>query len=256
MLGVLAGCGTTYGIYHRVSEGETLYSIGRTYGLDYSEIQRINRLEHDIIFPGQEVFIPGAERQRYVSGSRNDAPPPADGERTAQRRAPPPPPPKAEERKSTPAPKPTETARIQPTKPPGGAKAQDGKFIWPVKGGVLYSRFGSRNGLAHDGIDISAAEGTPIVAVMAGRVIYSGDEVAGYGNLIIIRHEGPYATVYAHNRENLVKKDDFVNAGQTIATVGQTGRVTGPHLHFELRKDSKPIDPSSYFSPDHLASSR
>ncbi len=108
------------------------------------------------------------------------------------------------------------------------------------------SGFGFRGGLHHDGIDIAAAEGTSIAAGADGRVLYADDGLPGYGNMIIIRHVGEYSTVYAHCRELMVKKGDFVSAGEAIATVGQTGRASGPHLHFEVRAGKKPVDPAGF----------
>jgi murein DD-endopeptidase MepM/ murein hydrolase activator NlpD len=121
-------------------------------------------------------------------------------------------------------------------------KKWTGQFTWPVEG-VLTSKFGVRDGRRHDGIDIGAPEGTEIRAAADGTVLYSGDQQTGYGNLIIISHTKDMITVYAHNRENLVKENDEVKRGQVIGKVGRTGRATGPHLHFEIRKRTKPRNP-------------
>jgi len=121
-------------------------------------------------------------------------------------------------------------------------KKWTGQFIWPVEG-VLTSKFGIRRGRRHDGIDIGAPEGTDVCAAADGTVLYSGDQQTGYGNLIILSHADDMITVYAHNRENLVKENDTVKRGQVIGRVGQTGRATGPHLHFEIRKRTKPRNP-------------
>lgn len=118
----------------------------------------------------------------------------------------------------------------------------EGAFIWPVEG-VLTSRFGIRRGRRHDGIDIAAPEGTPIRAAADGQVLYAGNQQTGYGNLVILRHAGDMITVYAHNQRNLVAESDRVEQGQTIGLVGSTGRSTGPHLHFEIRKRTKPRNP-------------
>ncbi|MBI4715675.1 MAG: M23 family metallopeptidase, partial [Nitrospirae bacterium] len=96
----------------------------------------------------------------------------------------------------------------------------------------------------HDGIDIAAAENTPVYPARKGEVIFSGWK-EGYGNLVILRHEDGYTTRYAHNAVNLVREGDKVRRGETIARVGQTGKATGPHLHFEIRKDGHPVDPLS-----------
>jgi lipoprotein NlpD len=98
----------------------------------------------------------------------------------------------------------------------------------------------------HDGIDIGAKEGTPIRAAAAGEVVYSDQRLSGYGKLIIIRHSSDMFTAYAHNQRNLVRKGGRVKAGAVIARVGRTGRASGPHLHFEVRRGSTPVDPLAY----------
>ena len=95
----------------------------------------------------------------------------------------------------------------------------------------------------HQGIDISSAAGVPIKASSAGIVIYSNNTIKGYGNVIILRHSKELVTVYAHNQANLVDEGTWVEKGQIIGKVGQTGRTSGPHLHFEIRRSNKAIDP-------------
>ena len=120
---------------------------------------------------------------------------------------------------------------------------------WPVAG-KLSSGFGERDGKPHDGIDIAASRGTAIGAAAAGRVIYSGDEIKGYGNLVIVSHEGGLVTVYAHCDRNLVTEGDAVEVGHKLAEVGQTGTATAPHLHFEVRVDERPLDPLLYLQEE------
>jgi murein DD-endopeptidase MepM/ murein hydrolase activator NlpD len=233
LVALAAACGTTYGIYHRVEPGETIPSIARTYSVDEEALRIINDLDEGPVAPGREIFIPGASRRRYVTGSL--AQKPAAGK-------------KAKAKKPEAAPSKPEIVRVRPE--PGGDRdvtPAPGKvqFQWPANG-VLFSKYGMRDGMPHDGIDISAPTGTPVYAAADGRVIYSGDGVRGYGNLIIVKHEGFYSTVYAHNEENLVGEGDFVEAGQLIAKLGQTGRASGPHLHFEVRFKSKPVDPAKH----------
>jgi murein DD-endopeptidase MepM/ murein hydrolase activator NlpD len=115
-------------------------------------------------------------------------------------------------------------------------------FAWPVEGGAISSAYGMRRGRVHEGIDIAAGAGSPIRAAATGRVVFSGN-VRGYGNTIVIYHGDGLASVYAHNRENLMQVGQIVSRGQTIATVGQTGRATGNHVHFELRRNGKAINP-------------
>jgi murein DD-endopeptidase MepM/ murein hydrolase activator NlpD len=111
--------------------------------------------------------------------------------------------------------------------------------------GELSSRFGPRNGRFHDGIDIAAPHGTPVMAAADGQVILS-DVLRGYGKVVIVRHAGGYVTVYAHNAANHVAEGRVVRRGERVATVGQSGRVTGASLHFEVRKDNLARDPLRY----------
>lgn len=120
----------------------------------------------------------------------------------------------------------------------------DQTFIWPISG-TINSGFGPRGASFHDGIDIAAPEGTPVRAIDGGEVIYS-DQLRGYGNMVILRHADGFVSVYAHNERNLVREGQPVSRGETIARVGSSGRVTGPHLHFEIRRDNKAQDPLHY----------
>lgn len=131
-------------------------------------------------------------------------------------------------------------------------------FIWPVRGGRLVSAFGAKpDGTRNDGLDIGAAAGTPVLASENGIVVYAGDRVAGYGQLLLLRHAGGFTTAYAHNQALLVKVGDRVRRGQRIASVGSTGGVRAPQLHFELRAGRNAIDPRKYLegtSPTQVAS--
>lgn len=124
-----------------------------------------------------------------------------------------------------------------------------GRFTWPVphhhKVSSSYGRRGNRH---HDGIDIPAPQGTPIVAADDGVVIYSDNGIRGYGNMLVVSHGQEIFTVYAHNKKNKVDKGDKVQKGEVIALVGNTGRSTGPHLHFEIRVKNKVRNPAQYLS--------
>lgn len=121
----------------------------------------------------------------------------------------------------------------------------DSSMYTPIKG-VLTSTFGeSRNGYYHKGIDLAAKTGTEIGAAMDGKVTYAGT-ASGYGNVVFIQHDGNRQTVYGHCSELCVKTGDYVSKGQTVAKVGSTGDSTGPHLHFEIRVNGKPVDPLKY----------
>ncbi len=124
-----------------------------------------------------------------------------------------------------------------------------GRFMWPVPHFYkVSSSYGPRGVRHHDGIDIPAPKGTPIVAVDDGVVVYSDDGVRGYGNMIVLAHGEDIFTVYAHNKKNKVDKGDKVKRGEEIALVGNTGRSTGPHLHFEIRVKNKVRNPAQYLS--------
>jgi murein DD-endopeptidase MepM/ murein hydrolase activator NlpD len=117
-------------------------------------------------------------------------------------------------------------------------------FRKPVEGLVI-GQFGpQRDGTVNEGLTISVPKGTPIKAAENGVVAYVGDELPGFGNLILIRHAEEYVTAYAHADEIMVKKCDVVKRGQTIATAGATGDASQPQLHFEIRKNAKPVDPA------------
>ena len=191
---------------HVVKKGETLALIGRTYGVDYRDIARRNGIKKPYT-----IYV----GQRLII---RDKPVTQQGSGKG---------------KGTHALTATAT----------GGKTL--KLIWPVQG-TLTSRFGLRKGRMHDGIDIAAKVGTPIYAAAAGKVVYADNKLTGYGNLIIIRHNHNMFTAYAHNQSNFVSSGDTVRQGQHIANVGQTGRATGPHVHFELRRGETAINPIPY----------
>ncbi|UCD84473.1 MAG: M23 family metallopeptidase [Deltaproteobacteria bacterium] len=210
---LLSSCWAPYGIYHTVKTGQTFYRICKTYGVSEREVARLNDIDDPTqIMVGQKIFIPGASMELVVEVVKPGV-----------------------------VASPGVSKDIYEKKSETPKKSKEVKFIWPVDG-VVYSKFGWREGNHHDGIDISAPEGTPIKAVEAGKVIYS-NSLKGYGKLIIIKHEGHYSTVYAHNQANSVKEGDFVEKGQVIGRVGRTGKASGYHLHFEVRRNKKPVDP-------------
>jgi murein DD-endopeptidase MepM/ murein hydrolase activator NlpD len=150
---------------------------------------------------------------------------------------------------ATPAPVPLPRgggAQVATADPPTATKPQ---FQWPVRGKVLAKYGPQAGGAKNDGIDIAAPSGAPIKAAAGGKVVYVGSGVASLGNVVLIQHPGGYVTAYAHTEQTLVKKDDVVSKGQTIATVGQTGSAKQPMLHFEVRQAKEPIDPSPLLGP-------
>ncbi len=118
----------------------------------------------------------------------------------------------------------------------------DLEFTWPVKGGIV-QEFGQTGYKRYMGIGIQAMEGTPVAAAEAGTVIYVSDSFRSYGKIVIIEHENAYTTVYAHNKENIVKEEEKVEKGDKIALVGSTGRSGEPYLYFEIRYEEKPRNP-------------
>ncbi len=124
-----------------------------------------------------------------------------------------------------------------------------GEFIWPVPSSQhITSSFGRRWGREHNGIDIAGRAGSNIISTSDGVVIYAGREYAGFGNMVVIAHRYGLFSIYAHNKANLVRKGIRVHKGQVIATLGRTGKATGPHLHFEIRRDGNPLDPIAIIS--------
>lgn len=133
-----------------------------------------------------------------------------------------------------------------PERPPPPQHA----FAWPISGGTLSSPFGIRHGVMHDGIDIAAPIGTPVMAADSGIVVYSG-KLRGYGNVVIIQHTDHFATVYGHDSVNRVSTGDRVTRGEIIGKVGDSGRTTGPNLHFEVRHDNLAYNPLIFLPVYH-----
>jgi murein DD-endopeptidase MepM/ murein hydrolase activator NlpD len=141
------------------------------------------------------------------------------------------------------APAPQPEAAKAPVQEPEQTASVSGDFRWPARGRVI-AGFGANGG--NEGINIAVPEGTPVKAAEAGTVTYAGSEVKGYGNLVLVKHENGYVSAYAHNGSLNVKRGEQVKRGQVIATSGQTGNVTSPQLHFEIRKGAQPVDPMKH----------
>ena len=145
----------------------------------------------------------------------------------------------------------TETKEIEATQSPvKSAEATNAlpTFRWPVRGRVITAYGAKTNGKQNDGINVAVPEGTPVKAAEDGVVAYSGNELKGYGNLILVRHSNGYVTAYAHASELMVKRGDTIKRGQVIAKSGQSGEVGSPQLHFEIRKGSSPVDPLQFLN--------
>jgi murein DD-endopeptidase MepM/ murein hydrolase activator NlpD len=209
-LGALACASTPEGgeVWHLVRPGENLYRISLHYEVPVDRLVRANRIaDVRTLEVGQELRVPGARR-----GPPEEPllPPVSEMARSAGR----------------------EVALADTTL----------RFDWPLRGRVS-SHFGWRGGDHHTGIDIPAEKGTQVFAAESGRVVHSGRRLGDYGNVVIVKHTGAYATVYAHNRRNLVRPGEFVEKGQPIAQVGDSGNASGPHLHFEIRRHQRAHDP-------------
>jgi murein DD-endopeptidase MepM/ murein hydrolase activator NlpD len=230
---------------HVVAPGETLFRIARLYGKPVAEIARANSIPpHTRVNVGDRIIIPGAQAQ---VAPRTVAPP-----KIAQPQQTPPvnqrvvsnePPPQNVRMVQTAEPDPTQKP-VQDAEPTGSLP----KFRWPVQGRVISGFAQQVNGQPNDGINISVPENTMIKAAEDGTVAYAGNELKGYGNLILIRHANGYVTAYAHAKELLVKRGDQVKRGQNIGKVGQTGNVSAPQLHFEVRKGPQPVDPTKFLT--------
>lgn len=214
------GCFTTpkpQGAWHVLRPGETIWRVSQNYGTSVKRIVRANRIRDVKQVPaGTRLWVPGGVAPEGTGSG-------------------------------TPAAIRTIWRETGPQRDEALADAhRNGElhFRWPVEG-HLTSGFGRRWGRKHEGLDLAAKPGTPVRAAESGRVIYAG-KLGAYGNVVIVRHSDVYSTVYAHNRKLLIAKGGWVDKGDRIAEVGSTGRSTGPHLHFEVRRGKAPQDPMLY----------
>lgn len=223
---------------HTVVRGDTLFSIAWRYGWDYRELAAANNISAPFtIRPGQEIRLdrrPGTAVAR--PGTQAPSTPPASS--TPPRPAQPPSqqpatPPRATPPASTP---PAST----PSTPARVAGTGDVQWRWPASGDLL-SRFSAQQA-GQSGIRIGGRDGDPVVAAAAGVVVYRGNGLTGYGNLLIVKHNDRWLSAYAHNDTMLVREGDSVDAGQRIATMGASGTFR-TQLHFEIRRDGQPVDP-------------
>jgi murein DD-endopeptidase MepM/ murein hydrolase activator NlpD len=242
---------------HFVNHGDTLASIARKNHISAAELARANGLDPSAKLKlGTRLAVPGAKTAAIavpVAAAPVTAAPvagtlqpvaaatapatkmaavaaPVQSARLAQATA-------NVEEKATEAPaKAAETTSGLPT------------FRWPVRGKVVTSYGAKTNGKSNDGINVAVPEGTPVKAAEDGVVAYSGNELKGYGNLVLVRHSNGYVTAYAHASELMVKRGDTIKRGQVIAKSGQSGEVASPQLHFEIRKGSSPVDPLQFLN--------
>ncbi|KGT73985.1 peptidoglycan-binding LysM [Bradyrhizobium japonicum] len=237
---------------HFVNRGDTLASIARKNHISSAELARANGLDPSAKLKlGTRLTVPGAKTAAVaapvaaapVAGTLQPvavAPAPAtkmaavaapvQSARLAQATT------NVEEKAAEAPAKAAETTSALPT------------FRWPVRGKVVTSYGAKTNGKSNDGINLAVPEGTPVKAAEDGVVAYSGNELKGYGNLVLVRHSNGYVTAYAHASELMVKRGDTIKRGQVIAKSGQSGEVASPQLHFEIRKGSSPVDPLQFLN--------
>ena len=210
--------------FHKVRAKETLYAISRQYNTDVSTLASLNQISKPYgIQIGQKLQVPDERAGRVARRSGNLPDSKSDKPRT----------------KKIASRKPAKRAALP------SAPRRVGRFQVPVQGRVI-SNFGTKpNGLHNDGINIAARAGTPIKAAENGVVVYVGNELRGYGNLLLVRHGEGWVTAYAHASKFLVKPGERVKQGQSIAEVGQTGSVDQPQVHFEVRKGTRAVNPKS-----------
>lgn len=223
---------------YRTRPGDTLYNVSRTFGVSQTALARINGLGSPYaVRPGQVLRIPGvasparktAARQFLPGREMFRFPGQVDSEPVEPEPLPPPPAVVASVTRDLP-----ERAR------PGG------KFIWPVEGRVISSYGPKKDGLHNDGINIRSARGAPVRAAENGVVVYADDKLEGFGNLVLVKHADRWVTAYAHLSRVLVRRGDKVAIGQAIGSVGSTGLVSEPQLHFEIRRGTDALNPLIY----------
>jgi murein DD-endopeptidase MepM/ murein hydrolase activator NlpD len=197
------------GRWYTVDSGETLQEISRRSGVPEADLLEVNGLrDASQVVPGKTIFVLDGPAGRMPDRYQ---------------------------------PQPVEQSPAMVASP-----GRPARFRWPVDTPRVTSTFGTRWGRPHEGIDLTAPIGTPVFAADAGEVVYSGARVRGYGNMIVLKHADELMTVYAHNSVLLVKVGERVGAGQRLGLTGQSGHVTGPHLHFEVRRGQTPRDPLPY----------
>jgi murein DD-endopeptidase MepM/ murein hydrolase activator NlpD len=233
---------------HAVAHGDTLGGVAHRYRVSAREIAIANGLTPEApLKVGMRLTIP----------VRTPTFRPAPPQLAAQAR------PAADPRASAP---PTRFALsdppaanvhvVTPMETPPAAASPNGApaFRWPVRGRIINPHGTRVGGSTNDGIDLAVPEGTPVRSADDGVVAYAGNELKGYGNLVLVRHANGFVTAYANGSELLVKRNDQVHKGQVIMKSGQTGNAATPQLHFEVRKNSAPVDPMQYLPADKTAS--
>lgn len=224
--------------YHTVVHGDTLFSISRRYNVDITTLSKLNNLREPYALSiGQKLALPASVgNENYTAAT--STPQKSTTLFSASTSSKPTTTSTAVTSTSKPAPASTASKTV--------ASTRKTKFLWPVRGTII-SRYGTiGKGRSNDGINIKAPLGTLIKAADAGKVVYAGNELKGFGNLILIQHNDGWITAYAHANSFLVKKGQQVQKGASIAKVGSSGGVNTPQLHFEVRAGKKPVNPMLY----------
>jgi murein DD-endopeptidase MepM/ murein hydrolase activator NlpD len=224
---------------HVVQQGETLYSVSRRYNVDTRSLALLNQLQRPwTVWPGDELLLPPLARDQ-------------------SRRTPP---------VAAPVSAPASNPRTPPLLPAASPLAEgqglaaanrhavnpasgNFRFLWPVSGPVLRGYGVGADGQRNDGVNIAVSRGAEVRAAAAGEVVYSGSELSGFGNLLLIRHPEGWVSAYGHLEGPLVREGDRVGQGAVIARAGQTGSVNRPQVHFELRRGRDPVDPTAHMPP-------
>ena len=250
----------TVSAVHYVNSGETLMSIARRNHISAVKLAQANSLPPNASLKiGMKLVVPGAKVAAITPAQQATvqplAPPAAVGApsskpqqlaavTTVGRPMVQAPVPTAKET----AHMATETKEVEEATKSADATSGLPTFRWPVRGRIIAGYGAKTSGKQNDGINVAVPEGTPVKAADDGVVTYAGNELKGYGNLVLIKHNNGYVTAYAHASELLVKRGDTIKRGQIIAKSGQTGEVQSPQLHFEIRKGSTPVDPTQFLN--------
>lgn len=223
--------------FHVVERGETLKKIASDYGVNLEQLVAENDIKQiDNIKIGQKIFMPGAK----TNSQKNEVSKIASNKHEGVENK------KISSRKTNEVAEREEITKEESRENIKTTIAGAPKFSWPVKGKII-EKFGPKKGGIHnDGINIAAPEGTNVKASAEGTVVYAGNELKAYGNLVIIKHQNGWITAYAHNKEILVRKGQKVKRGETIAKVGASGNVSKPQLHFAVRKGREALNPANY----------
>jgi murein DD-endopeptidase MepM/ murein hydrolase activator NlpD len=239
---------------HVVNHGDTLLSIARRNHVSVAELARANNLEASSKLKlRMKLTVPGAKTAAVAPAAAIAQPVAVAAAQPAAALTPP-----ATKIAAATGPQQSAhlaqaTTKLEDTAVETPVKASEATgalptFRWPVRGKVITAYGAKANGKANDGINLAVPEGTPVKAAEDGVVAYSGNELKGYGNLVLVRHSNGYVTAYAHASELLVKRGDTIKRGQVIAKSGQSGEVGSPQLHFEIRKGSSPVDPLQFLN--------